>query len=1373
MVGHKPTRGRLGKGAAAAAWVLFAAVAVGASAYLHVFAPLARDVVRDVALDLVNRRIRGRIEIGHVAEVDWGRVRVEHLAVFDPAGARVLHVPEVSVELDMASLLAGRVELEAVTARDGRLRLIETAAGPPSVAEAFRPAHPRPESGETGPAVAVEDARLDGFRVSATYAPLRGLVARDVSVSGRLSVSDAGLDLSVRSARGDLVRGGEVVATLEELRGRLVGGPGGRARGQARLGIGEGAARVEARVELPEEPGEQPWLEVVAELSGVGPRDLRALGLDPARLDTDLAGTLRFDGTPETFVAAADLDTAGGRVEARVIVEEREEARVRVWTGGLDPGAVWRGLEVPRVSGAVEAHVSGLSDPSRLDVVARAEDVRVGDTLVPSAVIFGEVTPDHLRVDGFRLPYLKGEVDVQGTIGFGGDADLHVEAHVPDLAREPNLAKRLGPASGALDASLDVRVAPAEGDAPARLYARGDLSLRDVALGPLEARELRFRGELSGRADRPVLDGRVTGREVRISGRRIQRADVRVEGGPERYRVRGDVVGPQGEPGRLEARVERTEGGFAIDARAAAPESEVVVEGVVRPKGETEIETRIEALDAALLARLLGLGDLAGRIEGEARLGGSLDRPELEAVLRLRDATVPGVSFDLELTASYRGRDLRVGATASDDRGPVAVADLRAELALSLREPSRLARAVTRAPWALEVRTDARRLDELPSPIRVDVPARAALSARVEHHPGRPLVAEVDVGLTWLGETESCAVFDDPHATVKLSLGGGEAELKIEGRLGVEQVLDATVTTALDVDRWMRQGVPERLAPLDATVRVADAELSRVPWVCRVARGRVSGEVEIADLSTDRPAVLASLRGRGVRYGDAPAVDFGVEIEADGDEIDAAIAASDRGGAAFEAALRVPVSWRGAVPELAERGPLRARVAMDGFRLEPLGLLPAVEFAEGKADGVVHVIGTLEAPVLDGYVELDDVAFGLAEPAQRFEDGSGRIVFHRDWVEIDRLRLHDLGGTLRVSGGVGLDGLVPRRARLAVVTDDLPIRDEGMPVGFVTSNLAVRAQRDDAADVLEAWVDVLDLSVELPERFRGLQPLEPHPDVVIVRGGVPVDEPAGEEPPGPGPTEVVVHVDAREPFWVRRRDFAAQIVSRLDVRLAGREVRVGGFATMRRGHLDLLGKRFVLEEGRVDFAGGAEARPFVNVLLSHEPAGRPGHKAFVRVTGDLGQPELELSSTIPGVDTPAEVLGLVAGTGRGAASSASEQEAAEQAASFLAGVTAGILTLTARRELGDLFPDIAVETTGRGARFRAGFDAGAIVPAALRGVVRGAYVQGYVAAGGDDEAVGGEAVGGVVVELILPHALVLTAEVEPPTSWAVELSWEP
>jgi translocation and assembly module TamB len=226
---------------------------------------------------------------------------------------------------------------------------------------------------------------------------------------------------------------------------------------------------------------------------------------------------------------------------------------------------------------------------------------------------------------------------------------------------------------------------------------------------------------------------------------------------------------------------------------------------------------------------------------------------------------------------------------------------------------------------------------------------------------------------------------------------------------------------------------------------------------------------------------------------------------------------------------------------------------------------------------------------------------------------------------------------------------------------------------------------------------------------------------------------------------------------------------------------VRGNIELRRGFFEVFGKRFVLDRGSMSFDGGDEIDPQVIMVATHEMRLPANTLVTVTVTGTLTAPDVEFRSNHPECDDRSEIITMLI-SGRcdlGQTGSADDQSGAEQAANVLAGIAAGVLTLSLRRELGDVLPVIVVETgdAGRTGRVRAGFDASSAIPEFLRGVVRGAYFEGMLGGTAENEENQGGVNPGFLLELQFPYDLVLTGEVETVTggnpAGRLDLTWEP
>jgi translocation and assembly module TamB len=469
-------------------------------------------------------------------------------------------------------------------------------------------------------------------------------------------------------------------------------------------------------------------------------------------------------------------------------------------------------------------------------------------------------------------------------------------------------------------------------------------------------------------------------------------------------------------------------------------------------------------------------------------------------------------------------------------------------------------------------------------------------------------------------------------------------------------------------------------------------------------------------------------------------------------------------------------TWSGIdVPNL-DDAPWRASARFDDAAIAPLvAMVPQLAEPSGAIDGTLRAAGRgfEGTPDVSGSVTLRDVGLTLRDPFVRVSRVQGGIALRDGAVVIDGLRYRDLDGSLRVDGRVGLTGLAPSAIDLRVRARDLPARVEGVIFAYVSAD--VRVEGDLAArDRRVLDVSLEELAVRVPEESgRSVQSLERHPDVTYVdalSGGIGAlaQVTTAEETIDTSEPSVPIEVRVRStPFWVRRDDFAFQLDANVRSTTDAEGTRLEGPLTIRRGYIELLGKRFELQPGEIRFSGGSSVDPRLELTALHQL--RTGEKVYVDIGGYLSAPTLAFRS--PDVDAGDEraVIDLLV---RGGAQREAEVAARDQATSVLAGMLAGFLSSMTRRELGAFLPVFRIEAEdARSARVRAGFQADRLIPSWLEGVVRGIYVEGFL--GAEEQSGQARAAGGFLLELLFPYDLVGAGKWEQGNNWSLDISWEP
>jgi translocation and assembly module TamB len=531
------------------------------------------------------------------------------------------------------------------------------------------------------------------------------------------------------------------VANLGELLGRPLPRLAGRARATVALAGTSRAPRLDANVEAP-------WLEAAG---------LRA---ERARLD------LRLDGDAATLAFAAGVPALGSdpfRVEltGRFGAGRRSldvEALTLAWPGSAfalaAPARV--DLQAPAVdrlalaSGAERVELEGgAARDGTLAARLRVAGLDLGrlprDLLPSSLALSGALTLDARATGPRAAPRVEATVGLAGAevLGVGGLSLLgEVAWDAAGSRAEADLElvrARGGAVALSLDAPLPIgRAGPAE---PLRV----ELTARAVPLDELTWLAGSY-ALASGDVDASVTLGGTAGAPtLRASGRLRDGTWEELEG----FELEGTLE-VAGERARASAAA-------ALDGRrVATAEAEARLDLgrlLRRPRealaatrtGAASLEGRVTDLELRRLAGWLGLpADLAGRLGGEARLGGRADAPRGTVQLALAD----GAGW---------------GARAVGLRAELALADARTGGAVALALGGR----------------DAGRLDARIDLAAERIPDRAALAAA-------PL--QLDLSLPpgdlarWGGDLVALGGTVEGRASVRGTPGAPRAELRLEAR---------------------------------------------------------------------------------------------------------------------------------------------------------------------------------------------------------------------------------------------------------------------------------------------------------------------------------------------------------------------------------------------------------------------------------------------------------------------------------------------------------------------------------------------------------------------------------------------------------------
>lgn len=788
------------------------------------------------------------------------------------------------------------------------------------------------------------------------------------------------------------------------------------------------------------------------------------------------------------------------------------------------------------------------------------------------------------------------------------------------------------------------------------------------------------------------------------------------------------------------------------------------------------------------------------------QLRGSAANPELVAKTQidLRIDDQENVRFVHQL--SYAQGKLDTELAVQDQLGAwidlVARLDLQAANLGAAQLGPALAQAGSDAAWDVQLSAKPRLLNRLSlASLFTDVSALPPFSSELDlsatHQPGMEPEATLQVTAKqtadWkLGNCPATGIVFNLKATHR-----GEANLlEIRGHQNHQELLLLSAELPLALKPVLERK-PAELGALNVKLKTKKLKLESLPFVCGHAQGAVTLALQGSDVLGKKPQLKMDLDAQGLSLGSRETLKLSLDALANSDSVQAELKLDGEGGktSAGKIALKLPWKWSDGQVQVEENSPFDANVLFKDFPIAPL--LPprgAISYARGTIDGNVQAKGRLQSPELHGRIQLNEIAFTSTSLAQPLRGINGSIQLSGRRVIVKDFEAHDRDGVLKVSGEVNLSDMDKVHGRINLEAKDFPLRQQGQVVAV--TNLRAVAESTVTPQETRATLTLAEVDTWLESvSIRSGIALDSHPHFVIDGEGneaeskkalgvqkspesdasaVQMDSTSGTEPNAAQPSNeqealhvVYITIDADGRFWIKRDDFAVKLTTKLETELSEDVVRVNGDVTIDRGYLQLFGKVFDLSrESQLRFVGSNPPNPVLDLEATHVT--RAGSEVAVRITGRASAPELQFLIDGDRVDAGLAVQELFGGEKGG-----DKGDASTQAKSFVSGLTAGVLATAARRELGAAAPIVMLDPTDKAGegRLRAGFELDDIVPAFLRPIVTGAYLEGIVSRESQGDAAANTQFG-ALLELYFPKNFFTAGQYGPGTTWSIDFGWQ-
>ncbi|MCW2237262.1 translocation/assembly module TamB domain-containing protein [Azospirillum canadense] len=392
--------------------------------------------------------------------------------------------------------------------------------------------------------------------------------------------------------------------------------------------------------------------------------------------------------------------------------------------------------------------------------------------------------------------------------------------------------------------------------------------------------------------------------------------------------------------------------------------------------------------------------------------------------------------------------------------------------------------------------------------------------------------------------------------------------------------------------------------------------------------------------------------------------------------------------------MAVSVPERGAL-EGALNGTIDAAIAND--------LLAATgDRARGALKLDVSVGGTVGKPQLGGVVTLQNARYENRASGAIIRNINARIVGTGDVFTIESFTANTAnGGALGVRGVIRPGATETQQLDLQIQADNARLAQNDLATANIGASLTLTGTFTNPRLAGPIRIQKADIQIpnQTPPNVVDLKVVE-----VGGRNGAKGNgngKPANGQPAPDAPFAMALDltVQAQNQIFVRGRGLESEFSADLKVAGTSSQPLVTGRLTMLKGSLDLLGKNFDFKRGIIEFDGGPQIDPRLDLLAE---ASANNVTADVVIGGTAKQPKLELTSP-QGLPQDEVLSGVLFGKSVSSLSAGEAVQLAQSAATLagFGGGGGGLLTRV-RKSLGVDRLEFTSGENGKGGAVQAG-----------------------------------------------------------------------
>ena len=359
------------------------------------------------------------------------------------------------------------------------------------------------------------------------------------------------------------------------------------------------------------------------------------------------------------------------------------------------------------------------------------------------------------------------------------------------------------------------------------------------------------------------------------------------------------------------------------------------------------------------------------------------------------------------------------------------------------------------------------------------------------------------------------------------------------------------------------------------------------------------------------------------------------------------------------------LAFTAGLPDLSADGQLEAR-ANGTFDLSLVDafLAGGADRIKGKAELDLAAAGRLSAPDVTGQLRLIDAGYDNLRYGIKLRKIAAEVRAEGPAIEIVSLTATTPGGGhLSGQGKVNLARGI--ETDLKIQARNATVIDTELATAIIDSDLAIVGNLQ--SDLrLGGKVTVVRADIRVPDN---LPPNVQEIEVVEVNASPQVAARIAARTPPPEQTVIVdldLAVEAPQQIWVRGRGLDVELGGAVHIGGTTDKPDVDGAFNLRRGSLEIVGKRLEFKEGQLTFEGGEQIDPYLDLTAETRAT---DITVTAKVEGPARLPRITLSS-VPDMPEDEILARLLFGKSAGALS-AFELLQLAQATADLAGVNSG------------------------------------------------------------------------------------------------------